>query len=86
LCYIFIALFENWEQTQGAQTQGFISGELLRHCQNRHAFMAILRFANWEAAHAYKVGRLQDGWYQRLLDLTENVQPDIDHHSEWQMQ
>ncbi len=79
-----IALHEDWEHTQRPQVQGYISGELLRNCKNTHAFIAILRFENWESAQAYRLDREQDGWYQRLVNLTEEVLPDIDYLSEWQ--
>ena len=79
-----IALHEDWERTQRPQTQGYISGELLRNCQNTHAFIAILHFENWETAQAYKLDREQDRWYQRLVNLTQEVLPDIDYMSEWQ--
>jgi antibiotic biosynthesis monooxygenase (ABM) superfamily enzyme len=79
-----IALHEDWERTQRPQAQGYISGELLRNCTNTHIFLAILRFENWESAQAYRLAREQDGWYQRLVNLTEEVLPDIDYMSEWQ--
>ncbi len=79
-----IALHEDWERTQRPQTQGYISGELLRNCKNTHAFISILRFENWESAQVYRLEREQDEWYQRLMNLTEEVLPDIDYMSEWQ--
>jgi antibiotic biosynthesis monooxygenase (ABM) superfamily enzyme len=79
-----IALHEDWERTQRPQAQGYISGELLRNCTNTREFLAILRFENWESAQAYRLAREQDGWYQRLVNLTEEVLPDIDYMSEWQ--
>lgn len=79
-----IALHEDWERTQRWQAQGYISGELLRNCKNTRAFIAILRFENRESAQAYRLAREQDGWYQRLLSLSEKVLPDIDYMSEWQ--
>lgn len=78
-----IALHEDWERTQRPRAQGYISGELLRNCQNTRAFIAILHFENWESAQAYRRDREQDGWYQRLVNLTEEVLPDIDYLSEW---
>ena len=80
-----IALHEDWERTQRPQAQGYISGELLRNCKNTHAFIAILHFENWESAQAYRLDREQHGLYQRLVNLTEEVLPDIDYISEWQL-
>ncbi len=79
-----IALYEDWERTQQSQAQGYISGEFLRSCENMRAFIAILRFENRESAHTYRLAREQDGWYQRLVNLTEKVLPDIDYMCEWQ--
>ena len=79
-----IALHDGWERTQRPQAQGYISGELFRNCKNTHAFIAILRFENWESAQAYRLDREQDGWYQRLVNLTEEVPQDIDYMIEWQ--
>jgi len=79
-----IALYEDWERTLRSQAQGFLSGELLRDSENARAFIAIMRFENWESAQAYCLDREHDGWYQRLVSLTEKVLTDINYIGEWQ--
>lgn len=80
-----IALYEDWERTQGSKAQGFISGELLRNCEDTRAFMAIMRFESQESAQAYLLNREHDGWYQRLVSLTEKVSTHTNYISEWQV-
>ncbi len=78
-----VALHEEWERTLRPQAQGYISGELLRNYKSPNEFIAIQRFENWESTQAYRLDRDQDGWYQRLVNLMKEVQPDLEYIIEW---
>ena len=80
----FIALYEDWECSHRAKARGYLSGELLRNTKNTRQFVAIERFENQRSAQTHQIEREQDGWYQRLVSLTEQVPTRTDYISEWQ--
>ena len=79
-----IALYEDWQRNQRLKVQGNLSGELLRSVEDAHAFIAILRFENPEAAQALARDPEQVAWYQRLASLTEKISAPSEYKSEWQ--
>jgi hypothetical protein len=46
--------------------------------------MAFLYFESRETAQAYQIEHEHDGWYQRLISLTEHVPTFTNYRSEWQ--
>lgn len=79
-----IALYEDWEHNYRANVQGYLSGELLRNSENTRQFVVVMRFENQGSAQALQVECEHDGWYQRLMSLTEQAPTRTDYISEWQ--
>jgi antibiotic biosynthesis monooxygenase (ABM) superfamily enzyme len=78
-----IALHEDWQRNQQAQTQRYLSGELLRNENDPHEFLAILHFENRESAQALLENPERKAWEQRLASFTQHPPTRTEYMSEW---
>jgi len=81
-----IALHEDWQRQQQSDTQGYISGELLRNIQDSKEFIALMRFESQEFAQACVNAPEYQSWYRRLASLSENTPELTEYSVEWNSQ
>lgn len=76
-----VALHEDWQRTQ--QVQLYCSGELLRGCADKRAFVTILRFKSQELAQALENDPERKAWHLRLVSLIDQTPVLTIYTSEW---
>jgi quinol monooxygenase YgiN len=67
-----IALHEEWQRSQNANTMLYHSWELLRRVDAPHEFISIAQFTDEQAAQIARKALEQDVWYGRLVSLIED--------------
>jgi heme-degrading monooxygenase HmoA len=78
-----IALHEDWQRTLRPKAKGYLSGELLRNVENAHEFLSIMRFESQQAAELLVNEPEHNGWYHRLVSLTEGRTVTTRYTCEW---
>ena len=81
----FIALHEDLQRNRCIKSRSYVSWELLRKVENPHEFIVIAHFASEELARAAASDLERDGWFDRLVSLTEGGQVRADYMSAWQL-
>jgi hypothetical protein len=81
-----IALHEDWQRNQGLKTTDYLSWQLLRNIQAPGDLMAIAQFESQEKAQAATNDLKRDGWFDRLVSLTEGGSVETDSTRVWQLQ
>jgi hypothetical protein len=81
-----IALHEDWQRNQGLKTTDYLSWQLLRNIQAPGDLMAIAQFESQEKAQAATNDLKRDGWFDRLVSLTEGGSVETDYTRVWQLQ
>lgn len=78
-----LALFEEWRYDLNPASTGFVASEVWRVIRNPRSFVSIARFENEAALRAVASRPAQDGWYRRLVALTEREPVFTDCDLEW---
>jgi hypothetical protein len=80
-----IALHEDRQNDQSLKATVYLSWELLQRVDNPREFIDIAHFPNQQLAQAAASDLERDGWYDRLMSLTEGGQVRTDYTSAWQL-
>ncbi len=81
----FLALHENWQDTQQPRRPGLLSAELLRNTANMRRFVSIMHFEREEFALALASDAEYNAWLQRLTSLAEAATVHDTYTSEWSL-
>lgn len=78
-----LELFEEWQHDLMPTSKGFVASEVWRDIQDPRHFVSIARFESEAALRAIASRPAQDGWYRRLVALTEREPVFTDCDLEW---
>ena len=78
-----VALHEYWQRTLQPKAKGYLSGELLRNVEDTREFLSIMRFESQQAAEVLTHDPEQNGWYRRLVSLTDGRAATTRYTCEW---
>lgn len=78
-----VALHEDWQRTLQPKAGSHFLGELLRNVEDTREFLSIMRFESQQVADALANDPEQNGWYRRLVSLTEGGTVTTKYTCEW---